>query len=691
MFIEDDSQTFSLLSWNILLPNSQDNWWCHKQYASNVEMKKRQWDHRHMLIKKRLLDSTADIICIQEADGDTFENDFLFMQDAGYDHVLHKKFRFRCATFFNRDKFALDQVAHKDRTLVTTLQCTSGQRVLHVVNCHLSGGTAPERRLRQVSDGLGQIQKYINACENDLAKQRKCNRPSKKLVQEAEKKLSTYRHGGIVVAGDFNSDGNTAVRKLLVEGCVEHDWREPQYPNLSLTSKKREQPFGRFDDAHELAFGGNVCDGDYGEVNSLSVDSRPATYVVPNLASLLLKPVGEQKSPPRTEFGLQIARGVAQTLNLRDWCKQELDDAFDAVDVDGSGLIDSYEIVTLLEDVYVATYGQQIQQERNNFFKGFGKASEELTKEQFVLRLKSLQKDNEGERKAFGLARGINLRQLTETEMESLFEKIDLDGNGFLDEDEFHELLKNAYLSIYGDEIELKKVEFFKLFQNGATDINELTKDQFSERLFALHQELEGGRKGSELAEVKTRADEQKMIERFTPLLQHAIQEVFSKYSSNGLVMTQEEVNKFLIKTNDVLGRGGMYRHSSAIFEKMILDGKPAELTLDDWYGAFARELAEGKWWQVVYDLEVCGCSIRSQQSREDSDARDKFYQGWLDYIYFNRLTCDGVQDVLTKDERQKVYNEGDALPNAWHPSDHLPVAAIFSWNQLSSSSLPLV
>ena len=644
-----------------------------------------------MLIKNRLLESTADIICIQEADGDTFEDDFRFMQDAGYDHVLHKKFRFRCATFFNRDKFALDQVSHKDRTLVTSLRCTSDQHMLHVVNCHLSGGTAPERRLRQVSDGLDQIRKYINACENDLAKQRKGNRPSKKLVLEAEKKLSSFQNGGIIVAGDFNSDGNTAVRKLLVEGFVEKDWREPQYPNLALTSKRREHSFGSFDDAHELAFGGNVCDGDYGEVNSLSVGTRPATYIVPNLASVLLLPVGEQKGPPRTEFGLQIAKGVAETLNLREWCKQELDDAFDVVDADGSGFIDSNEIVTLLEDVYVATYGQQIQQERNNFFKGFGKASEELTKEQFISRLKSLQNDNEGERKAFGLARGINLRQLTEKEMELLFEEIDLNGNGFLDEDEFQELLKNAYLSIYGDEIEVKRAEFFNLFQNGTADTNKLTKEQFSERLLALHQELEGGRKGSELAEVKTRADEQKMIERFTPLLQNAIQQVFHKFASNGVVMTQKEVNEFLIKTNDVLGRGGMYRHTSAILEKRILDGKPAELTLDDWYGAFARELAEGKWWQVVYDLEVCGCSIRPQHSTEKSNMRDKFYQGWLDYIYFNRLTCNGVQDVLTKSERQHIYNEGDALPNAWHPSDHLPVAAVFSWNQPSSSSLPLV
>ena len=61
---------FSLLTWNTLLLNSQDNWWCHKQYSSNVGIEKRQWKHRQSLINERLLQSAADIVCIPEADGD---------------------------------------------------------------------------------------------------------------------------------------------------------------------------------------------------------------------------------------------------------------------------------------------------------------------------------------------------------------------------------------------------------------------------------------------------------------------------------------------------------------------------------------------------------------------------------------------------------------------------------------------
>jgi hypothetical protein len=171
------------------------------------------------------------------------------------------------------------------------------------------------------------------------------------------------------------------------------------------------------------------------------------------------------------------------------------------------------------------------------------------------------------------------------------------------------------------------------------------------------------------------------MIERFTPLLRDTLDEVFHKFSENGKTLTKEEANEFLIKANGELGRGGTFRHVTAILEKKKneLEDYPAELTLDNWYEVFARELAEGKWWQVVHDLEVCGSNIRAHWNKGTS--RDQLYQGWLDYIYFGqKLKCIGVQEVLTDSERIRIFGDGDALPNEWHPSDHLPVSAVFSW-----------
>lgn len=252
-----------------------------------------------------------------------------------------------------------------------------------------------------------------------------------------------------------------------------------------------------------------------------------------------------------------------------------------------------------------------------------------------------------------------------------------------LDEEEFQFLLEDTYLTIYGKEIEQHRADFFSNFQSTSNNDNsnsELTREQFTERLLALYQELEGGRTGSELAEVRTDADAKKVVERFTPLLNEALDFVFEKFSSNGSTLTQDEVNKFLILTNGELGRGGTFRHTTALFKRKIeSSSENVELTKDDWYSVFARELSEGKWWQVVYDLDKCGFNIRSHHS---DNKKTEFYQGWLDYIYFHRLDCLLVQDVLTEEERVSIYEEGDALPNQWHPSDHLPVATVFSWRR---------
>ena len=679
---------FSILSWNILLPNSQDNWWNHKMYASWVPMAKREWTHRHSLIQERILLSEADIVCIQEANGETFEKDFAFMEEAGYNHCLHNKFRFRCATFFKKDKFVVEEIAHKDRTLVTSLKSIQGDKLLNVVNSHLSGGAAPERRLRQVFEGLDQIRKWKNKAELTLQKQLKANRPSPKNIQRAEKALKLQENAGTIVCGDFNSDGNTGVRRLLVEGLVDPEWREPQYPNVSLTSKRKELPLGHtFVDAAELAYAANVCDGDYGEGHMSG--QRPATYVVPNLAKLLLLP--EQGADiVRTHFGQQVARGVADTLGLRGFCENEMDRAFESIDLDGNNLIDQGEVKMLLESAYVATYGRQIEETKRKFFSGFrGAASSqtEMAREHFTEKLLALQQkleegsnDTELEgRVARVIADTLGLHDFCQNEVQQAFESLDLDGNNLIDDNEVQMLLEQVFLATYGQNIEKQRDEFFALFQSSPIDKKGLSREQFAERLVALQQELEGGSKGAELVEIRTEADAQRMISRFTPILKSALDQLFDEFSGNGgETLSKEEVEKFLIKTNGQLGRGGTQRHTAAIFKKKTEASEIATLTRQEWYSVFARELSEGKWWQVVYDLDVCGVNLRQHAKRGG-----QHYQGWLDYVYFDsrRLECTGVQDALTASEMSKIFNEGDALPNEWHPSDHLPVAAIFSWN----------
>ena len=58
---------------------------------------------------------------------------------------------------------------------------------------------------------------------------------------------------GLVIAGDMNSSCNqTAVTKLLREGCVTPAYREPEFPTQELSSKARCHDFLPFVDAYEL-------------------------------------------------------------------------------------------------------------------------------------------------------------------------------------------------------------------------------------------------------------------------------------------------------------------------------------------------------------------------------------------------------------------------------------------------------
>mmetsp|Transcript_33344 Transcript_33344/g.42828 ORF Transcript_33344/g.42828 Transcript_33344/m.42828 type:complete len:536 (-) Transcript_33344:175-1782(-) len=240
---------FSVMSYNVLLPNSQDGWWIYKNYQKHVPAEHRRWPHRGSLLEQQLISSNADIICVQEASGDSFEEDFAFMKKAGYKHVLHKKYRFRCATFWKASSFELNYEAHKDRVLLVGLRdlaAASQGKHIFVVNCHLSAGPNPDQRLRQVFDGVDQVRKEIN-----------------KL------KIIKMEEAPVIVCGDFNSEGSNGVHQLLTTGLVDPDFREPNYPDIKLTSKAKKSPF-RFKDS-------------YAEIYQSNPSIRPSTFYAPCL------------------------------------------------------------------------------------------------------------------------------------------------------------------------------------------------------------------------------------------------------------------------------------------------------------------------------------------------------------------------------------------------------------------------
>lgn len=200
-------------------------------------------------------------------------------------------------------------------------------------------------------------------------------------------------------------------------------------------------------------------------------------------------------------------------------------------------------------------------------------------------------------------------------------------------------------------------------------------------------------------------------------------------------VISEGAALSWLELVNRELGRGGTYRGVMSALEASEAASGARVLSRRAWHGLFAQELGEGKWWQVAYDLEVSGvpvddfemeaatvayraAAVRSspvdgeameggkegeveaeakakakakvETKAEERDERTprsvraprRHYEAWLDYVYYSSdgLRLLGYQESLDEEQAKRIYQEGDALPNAWHPSDHLPVGCVFEW-----------
>ena len=222
-------RSFSVATFNVLLPNGVDGWWIPKMYPPEVPDEARRWPHRQRRLAAILLgihgDHGPDLICLQETSPESFAADFRFLTEAGYDALIHRKGRLRPATLWRTDRLTLIGAQHRDRVLVTTLAPTDGPAAVHLVNLHLTAGAHPDRRLRQVHEGLQRVWRT----DPD---------PGARLV----------------VCGDFNGYGPTAVRRLLTHGQVAAGVCEPRWPGRPLTSRDRCVPFGPLIDAYAAAY-----------------------------------------------------------------------------------------------------------------------------------------------------------------------------------------------------------------------------------------------------------------------------------------------------------------------------------------------------------------------------------------------------------------------------------------------------
>eukprot|EP00927_Polykrikos_kofoidii_P049279 TRINITY_DN4335_c1_g1_i1.p1 TRINITY_DN4335_c1_g1~~TRINITY_DN4335_c1_g1_i1.p1 ORF type:complete len:590 (-),score=84.83 TRINITY_DN4335_c1_g1_i1:419-2188(-) len=278
---------FSLISYNVLLPNSEDGWWIYKYYREPGEFT--QWPRRQALLRQQLLSSQASIICLQEVSELSFSTDFGFLVDEGFEAMLHeKKGRMRPATFWRRDMWERVAASHKDRTLTVALRAKDGvseikdRPPVFIVNCHLSAGPSADRRLRQVHEALDAVGKEC--------KRLGCNPATLPVV----------------VCGDMNSQGVTAVGELLLTGQVGPDFRESGDPTergqggKQITSKNRRHAFMPFREASQEVFG----------------DRQPATLLVANIDSKMLHEDGTMTPEARCKIEAAFEHYLSEGRSL---------------------------------------------------------------------------------------------------------------------------------------------------------------------------------------------------------------------------------------------------------------------------------------------------------------------------------------------------------------------------------------
>ena len=221
--------SLSVLSYNVLLPNSVDGWWNFKMYNPPLVEEKdwhiSNWDYRRDLLKERIQKVDADVVCLQEIAPESFENDFSFMSDLGYDGVeLYKKGRFRPATFWKTSHCALVSPAvHKDRSLLTAFNLkdlSEDPRYWYVANVHLQAGKNGPRRVRQMNEAI----------KGTLTLARKLKEP------EPE---STIR---LIVCGDMNGEQECGAIHFLEHGFVDETFLEDNEP---VSSGRKELPLAQ--------------------------------------------------------------------------------------------------------------------------------------------------------------------------------------------------------------------------------------------------------------------------------------------------------------------------------------------------------------------------------------------------------------------------------------------------------------
>ncbi|CAE6947608.1 CCR4 [Symbiodinium sp. CCMP2456] len=194
-FLDESSQDFSILSWNILAPCFAAG----SGHYLHVPAAAMEWEARSDLVVEELIEASPDVIALQEVMYELYEADLQpRLASLGYVGTMQQRSRkddhqTGNATFFRESRFGIGWEAHRSRVLLLGLRDLQSGAEICVANAHLEGNP------RKPMDRVSQV---------------------RSALLDASKHGGPQRHG-LILCGDFNAPLiSSAVASFLCFGQV---------------------------------------------------------------------------------------------------------------------------------------------------------------------------------------------------------------------------------------------------------------------------------------------------------------------------------------------------------------------------------------------------------------------------------------------------------------------------------------
>lgn len=147
----------SIVTYNVLAQRWVDPY-VKERYGYVVNLEYLSWQYRRQLIVKELMELDSDVICLQEIELGTFEEDFSELL-SGYDYVKHIISNARTnpvgnVILWKRNKFSCEESLQRSSAVIVVLKGLGGK--VKIANIHLKAGreTFEKERVPQLKSTL---------------------------------------------------------------------------------------------------------------------------------------------------------------------------------------------------------------------------------------------------------------------------------------------------------------------------------------------------------------------------------------------------------------------------------------------------------------------------------------------------------------------------------------------------------